>query len=201
MIHHLVFDLGNVLVDIHPRNAMNRLAQECDKELSQIEDLFLSSTHLEFMAGKLNSEQFFQKIKQMLHCQISYDQFVATWRTIIGNPKIGVADLIDRLSPELTLSVCSNTDPLHWEIAGRILPFVDRFQYTFLSYEMGYTKPDPTVFQKMLSTLGSDAGSCILIDDTLENIKTARDFGLNVVHASTAGKISKSLAKFNVFSS
>ena len=46
---HIIFDLGNVLVNIHPEETMNRFAYLCRKEYSKVQAFFMSKIHLDFI--------------------------------------------------------------------------------------------------------------------------------------------------------
>ena len=197
-VKHIIFDLGNVLVNIHPEETMEALALHCGKEVSEITPFFLSKTHREFMGGVLSPEQFHQNFSEKYYSGIEFNEFISTWNHLIGTAKEGMHEIIEQLSADFTLAVCSNTDPLHWEIARQTLPFLNRFDHYFLSFEMKCLKPDSLMFQGMLSSLMAGAEQCVFIDDTEENIIQARKLGLRVIHAWESKTIRNKLERLDI---
>lgn len=57
----------------------------------------------------------------------------------------------------------------------------DLFDATALSYETGFTKPDPKAFQVILDKLRLSAEECILVDDQERYCAGAEDMGLKAV--------------------
>lgn len=197
-IKYIIFDLGNVLVNIHPDETLKALALHCGKETPEIKSFFLSKTHLGFMDGSLTTEQFHQHFSEQYRCGISFNEFISIWNRLIGTAKEGIDKIIEQLSANFPLAICSNTDPLHWEIARSTLPFLKQFNHYFLSFEMKCLKPDPLMFQKMLASLMASAEQCVFIDDTEENIIQARELGLRVIHACESKGIRGELGHLNV---
>lgn len=197
-IKYIIFDLGNVLVNIHPRETMQALALRCGKDVSEIQSLFLSEAHNGFMDGSLTPEQFHRNFSEEYRCNISFDEFITTWNRLIGTAKEGIDEIVEQLAANFTLAVCSNTDPLHWEIARQTLPFLNRFDHYFLSFEMQRLKPDPLMFQRVLSSLKAGAEQCVFIDDTEENILRAKALGFRVIHASESKSIRSELSRLNM---
>jgi len=197
-IKYIIFDLGNVLVNIRPQETMQALAFRCGKDVSEIKSFFLSETHNGFMDGSLTSEQFYRNFSEKYRCNISFNEFITIWSQLIGTAKEGIDEIVEQLTANFTLAVCSNTDPLHWEIARGTLPFLNRFNYYFLSFEMQCLKPDALVFQRMLSSLKIGAERCVFIDDTEENILRAKGLGFRVIHASESKTIRSELARLDI---
>lgn len=193
MIKHIVFDLGNVLVHIHPEKAMNEFARRCGLSVNRVHAFFLSPLHLDFMAGRYSPEQFFKRIQAEYPCRISQEEFIGIWETVIGEPKSGIPELIDRLSGHYPLSICSNTDPWHWHYVKRHYPFINQFSHYFLSYQMKRNKPDPAVFQQVLSRLGTAGNACVFVDDNAENVQQAAAFGILGIQADNTADIIRRL--------
>lgn len=197
-IKHIIFDLGNVLVNIHPQRTMESLASACAKDISRIAPFFLSQTHLKFMKGVLTPQEFHREFSENFECAIPFAEFIAAWSRLIGTAKTGVAEIVEQLCPRFALSVCSNTDPIHWEIARRTCRFFDKFQSYFLSFEMNCLKPDAVIFRRMLAALAVPASHCIFIDDTEENISKAEELGFRAIQARDSNAIRTELVRAGV---
>ena len=193
-IRHIIFDLGNVLIDIHPEQTMAELAQHCLTPIHILKKLFLSPLHLRFMKGEMSAQDFFLEIGKRYRCNLSYDEFIAIWFQLIGNLKTGMGELLKELSQYFTLSLCSNTDPLHWQYVRNTYPVMSIFQHNFLSFELKMLKPDEDIFRYVLKVLATPASECVFIDDTIANIDTAKRLGFRTIHASTVAEIREQLS-------
>ena len=61
----------------------------------------------------------------------------------------------------------------------------------FYSYEsVGYPKPNPKGFEKILKEFNLKPENVIFIDDREDNIETAKDLGFKVIHYKNFGEIS-----------
>jgi len=198
-VRHIIFDLGNVLVDIHPERAMKAFATACQKDYEFIRQFFLSPLHLEFMRGMIPPTKFYHTLMEKYDCNIPYDEFIRIWDLVIGEPKPGIEEIVHSLlNKGYLLSLCSNTDPWHWKIAQQKCPFLKEFDYFFLSFELQITKPDSRIFQFMREKLNAQAPECVLIDDTQENLDEARRMGYLTILADNSQMVREGLAKFNL---
>lgn len=58
----------------------------------------------------------------------------------------------------------------------------DYFDVVLVSYEVGFTKPDPRIYELCLSRLGVPASAALFVDDRPENVDGARRVGIATVH-------------------
>ncbi len=198
MLRHIIFDLGNVLVNIHPQKAMRKFKERCGLSDAELKAFYLSETHLGFMAGKFSPDEFYKIMMKMFPCDTPIAEYIEIWDTVIGEPKPGIDEIIDQLTSNYELSICSNTDPWHWQVALQKCPFLGSFKRYFLSYELKMNKPNPKVFEAVLRDLGASGKECVFIDDTAENIQTASEFGINGILASEPQQIRSELINLGV---
>lgn len=199
MITHIIFDLGNVLIEIYPGRTITALSNHCKLPCETLKHFFLSKIHLQFMGGILTPAEFYHSFKNHYSCEITYKQFVDAWMQLIGPAKKGIHEIVELLSSRYFVSVCSNTDPLHWQIARSNNLFFSHFKYFFLSYELKCNKPSPAIFEMMLNKISVTPSSVIFIDDTLENINIARQLDFKTIHASNAAQIIQGLIHYNIY--
>ncbi len=198
MIQHVIFDLGNVMVNIHPRETMELFAKKCHLSEDQVASFYLSPIHLGFMAGKYKPQEFYRLMMERYPCDLSPEEYTGIWNRVIGEPKTGIREIIDDLKESYTLSVCSNTDPWHWNYCRQSYDFLSKFRHYFLSFEMGMNKPDPGVFKTVLTQLKAAGPECVFIDDTAENIETAKGFGIVGILSSQPVEIRQAMLNLNV---
>ena len=57
----------------------------------------------------------------------------------------------------------------------------DFFDVVIVSYEVGFTKPDPRIYQLCLAQLGLSATEAVFVDDRVPNIEAAQKLGISTV--------------------
>jgi putative hydrolase of the HAD superfamily len=199
MIKHIIFDLGNVLVNIHPKEVMEEFRHICSKKKDKVAEFFLSKFHYDYMTGKYSSDEFYQKLNDTFEFGLDFPSFVSIWNKVIGAPKDGIEDVVLRLNSNFILSVCSNTDPLHWNFCIQNYPFISGFKHYFLSFELGLRKPDQRIFRVVIERLKTTPNECLFIDDTYENITKADKMGFHTIHATNPEAVIAGVKQLKLF--
>jgi len=60
MTKYIIFDLGNVLIHIHPEMAMKGFEEASGLRQERIKEFFLSDLHLGFMKGNYPAMEFYK---------------------------------------------------------------------------------------------------------------------------------------------
>jgi HAD superfamily hydrolase (TIGR01549 family) len=68
-------------------------------------------------------------------------------------------------SLDITVAICSNLAQPYGAIIDRLLPGVEL--HRFLSYEVGFVKPEPLMYNQITSHLNVKSAQCLFIGDTL----------------------------------
>ena len=95
-----------------------------------------------------------------------------------------------RKTGNVTVSLLSNTNDLHWEYCCRNWfnaggnRVSDFFGHVFLSQELHLQKPDPEIFRTAIRTLNANPSETIFIDDNAENTAAAAACGLKTLHVT-----------------
>ena len=190
---YIIFDLGNVCVEIHPHRTIAGLAAICDISEAALRPFFLSPLHNRFMRGSLSAEAFYSAFCLTYRCEPGFEQFCAVWNRIIGEEKAGFTELTTMLKQRYPLGLLSNTDPLHWMLAKQRCPALAHFTHIFLSYEMGQIKPEPEIFRTMLLRLEAPPSAIYFFDDSQENVEAANNLGINGFRVTTPAEIRRIL--------
>ncbi|MEO8357269.1 MAG: HAD family phosphatase, partial [Chloroflexota bacterium] len=67
-----------------------------------------------------------------------------------------------------------------------------------ISGEVGLIKPEPEIFELMLTRIGRPANQCLFIDDALANIEQAQKMGFAVIHFQSSEQLAKELRALNL---
>jgi FMN phosphatase YigB (HAD superfamily) len=177
----IVFDLGRVLVDFDHLIAARKIAGLTGKSPQQIFNLFFDSSLIQsFEQGKISPGDFFASVSRMLDLKINFEQFLPIWNQIffLSEDNKAVYALGKSLRNNHRLALLSNINILHFDYLERNFRVFDIFHDIFLSCEMGYIKPEPEIYLKVISSLGVSAEEIFYVDDRAELIDQAVKLGI-----------------------
>jgi HAD superfamily hydrolase (TIGR01509 family) len=174
----ILFDLGNVLVRIDYAAFLHTLKfdhQMTEAELYQL----LEDDARAFELGKASAEEFFAGVNTKLGTSYTFDQFRKAWVAIIAGAIPGSSELLERLAGKYRLMMLSNTNELHFQRTVEMLPVLQRFERSFLSYEIGTLKPARAIYEYVLTHVDVPAGRIVFIDDLEKNVQAAKNVGMS----------------------
>ncbi len=82
----------------------------------------------------------------------------------------------------LRTAILSNGVPEIMARVARERPLGEVFDAVIVSCEVGCAKPDRAIFALTLERLGVSAAESLFVDDRLENVEAARQYGLQTLH-------------------
>lgn len=198
MIKTIIFDLGNVIVNVDKTEQYKKFSASSGKTVSYIKDYFEnSSLRKAFERGKLTSIQFYHKLSQELNLNMNFNEFKNAWCNIFSLNK-KVEDLLKKLKKKYKLILLSNTDILHFEYIKNKFKIVNTFDEYVLSYKVGYRKPNPLIFLVALRKAKALPFNCAYIDDIPEFVYVARFMGIKAFKYENFGKLVKDLNSFKI---
>ncbi len=193
MIKNIIFDLGKVLIDYDFDIFFSAcgLQPECH-DLIQAEPLILL-----FDRGKINRQSFYLELKKIFSFQLSQQEFEKAWCSIFwqNTPMITLAK---QLKLNYHIFILSNTDEIHFPYIWKNFPALHIFKDNIvLSYQVGYVKPDYSIYRKALEQFDISPVETVFIDDKAENVEAAEKVSISsILHLSnkkTGADISKLL--------
>ena len=198
MIKAIIFDLGNVIVNVNHEKMFNGFAFKSNKSLEYIKDYYKnSSARILFEIGKIKPIQFYQQINKDLNLKIDFDNFCGIYCNIFTLNK-DVANLIRRLKKDYMLILLSNTDELHFGHIKKKFKIVDIFDEQVLSYKVGHSKPNPLIFIKAIKKSGTIPFNCAYFDDVFEFVIVARLMGVKAFQFKNYKKLIQDLKKLKI---
>jgi FMN phosphatase YigB (HAD superfamily) len=184
MIKDIFFDIGNVLIDIHPEDCIQYWADSADLTKGEIIKAFSNDLHNAYEIGKITNNDFFYSFKNALPqpCCLKKSDFWRGWNKLLGKEKHTV-EILKLLSLDYNIWLLSNTNPKHinnnLKLSSTFFEFVKGAIYSF---EVGVRKPDPTIFENALKLSRSGSSKTLFIDDLIENIQIAKKLGWKAIH-------------------
>jgi FMN phosphatase YigB (HAD superfamily) len=187
-IKAVVFDLGNVLVDVLHERADAALQSSCADGPQRLQETIRSSSLLHrFETGEVDRHRFFVEVCEHARVSIGFETFCSAFCDIF----LPVPEMIEAHSTLRTRGVptyaFSNTSELHFEHLKRSFAFLSDFDGYFLSYELGCAKPHAPAYEAVEKHTHLQGGQILYIDDRLENVEAGARRGWQVVHHVSPG--------------
>ena len=185
-IENLIFDMGNVIIDIDISLTIKELKNGLTESEFLLADEFMKSElHTDFESGAINEKEFRNGIRMAFKKEWEDEWIDKVWNTLLLTiPKERVA-LLKALRKDYKLYLLSNTNSIHFKVVEEIFrqghpedTFLGLFDRVFLSHEMGLRKPDKKIYEKVVEEIGAKPEQCIFFDDLQENLNAAKEVGL-----------------------
>lgn len=191
----LVFDFGNVLVDIDFGRAFAAWGAAAGVPAATLAARFApDEAYCAHERGEMSEAEYFAHLRGSLGLALPDEALLAGWNAIFGAPLPGVEALVERLAGAYPLYVFSNTNPAH---VAHFKPRYERllgfFRRIITSCEIGERKPEPEAFRRLMKLV--DGRRVVFFDDLEENVLGARAAGLEAFRVAAAGDIARVLGQ------
>jgi putative hydrolase of the HAD superfamily len=173
----VVFDLGGVLAEFAGVLTMRELAAiDSDDEVWR---RWLSCEWVRsFERGQCSPEVFAEGMVGEWALPINGEEFLAAFAGWVQEPYEGAEELVAETAAHVPVSMLSNMNAVHWDLAVSAWPLVRHFDHVFTSFQLALIKPDREVFDHVIETLGVEPGRILFLDDNAINVEGARAAGI-----------------------
>lgn len=179
MIKNLIFDFGDVFLNLDKAATAKELQKYRIKEFSRDMDL----KNQQYEKGLISSDAFVADYCNKFP-DLSPEGFTSSWNAILVDFPQYRLEFLQQLASEgkYKLILLSNTNDLHIEWVKEQVSFFEQFRSCFdafyLSQEVNLRKPDPTIFEMVLKEQHLKPSETLFIDDTAENTEAAEKIGI-----------------------
>lgn len=190
-IKNIIFDLGDVILNIDVPIASKSFADLSGREQNEILTIFKESEIFrQFETGLMDEPSFRNYVREILNFPDLSDEAIDTaWNSLLLDLPPERVELLKGLAKQYRLFLLSNTSSIHITQVNKILEastgvekLEDLFETVFLSYEMGMMKPDTRIYQEVLDKAGLKAEETLFLDDNADNIRGAAQLGIETIH-------------------
>ena len=108
----------------------------------------------------------------------------------------GMKELMKELKKHHLIAICSNNNWEAYLAHEKKYGWDEIFDTEVLSGRYGIRKPDPKIYRILLDKLGVEAKNCVFIDDSEENIASARKLGIKGIVFSSRTELIKQLRQW-----
>lgn len=188
----LLFDLGGVVVDYRGPERLAALTKGA-MSLDEAREALSTSANLHaFERGEIAPALFAHNAIAEWRLEVTPDFFIADFETWPERFLPDAPDIIRSLNDRFRLACLSNINIPHWRQA-KALGLPPLFEQAFLSHEMSARKPEPEIYQRVISSLGVDADDICFFDDSRSNVDAALEHDLKAFHVTPEGGIEQAL--------
>lgn len=183
MIEYIVTDLDGVIR--HWDNAkLNRLEKKADTHKQSLFSVAFEKQLLtRVITGEITDLKWRELVRekyQETHNGHCVDEIVDAWINSDYTINKKVLQSYRTYFPKCQLVLLSNaTSRLNHDLEEAGIK--DAFDYIFNSSELGLMKPCHACYEAVIFTLGCDINELLYIDDSEENIKSARSLGIQSI--------------------
>ena len=197
-IKAIIFDLGKVLLHYDARKAAKRFSKECKVPLLKVWiHFFTSPTEKAYTRGEISCRKFYEHSKQALKFPVDFKTFKHYWNDIFWEND-GMDPLLGKLQKKYPLYLISNTNKLHFDHIKKNFKILRHFKKTFPSHEVGHRKPEPEIYQKVLSRIKLRPEETVFIDDMPKFVEGARAVGMHAIQFQNKAQLVRELKKMGV---
>lgn len=191
----VIFDFGGVVHSLTIGSSLENIAKSFgiyEEEWRRV----VGPLAGELSTGKINEQQFWIQLSDGLDKPIP-NSWWEVWNKSLQGDKVypEITGLVKRLkSKGINVVVLSNTIPPHAELI-RKWGWYRPFDKVYLSYDLGFRKPDMRVYEFVLKDQHVKGAECVYVDDLEENLVPAGELGMKTVLAVNPKQVVKDVRK------
>lgn len=191
----VIFDIGGVLVPWDPPAVLRRFYPDAALHEPILAAVYRHADWRALDAGTLDEALALERMAArtgrplqemralMQATRDSLQPIAASWRLVRALHARGVP-----------LFVLSNMPERTFEVLARRIDGWSMFRGLLISGREGLLKPEPAIFERLLTRHGLRAEHCVFIDDMAENVAAARDCGLQAIRFADPAQCARELA-------
>lgn len=189
-IKNIVFDLGNVIINIDFDLTYKAFSELSDKSLGEVYQIFEKLDLWDkYEKGLLSNSEFIFTIKNALEIKKSDDLIIEAWNALLLDIPKRRIDKMKELANRYRLFILSNTSYIHIIEVNKILnksrgidDLKNLVEKVYYSYEIGMRKPNSDIYDYVLGDANLKAEETLFLDDNLDNIIGAKNIGIHTIH-------------------
>ena len=184
---NVIFDLGGVLLEWNPARILaDRYPERAHRELIEAK-IFRHQDWLDLDRGTLDEAAAIERFHQrtgFAHDDLSQLMDAARDSLLLKHDTWAL--LHELRSDEVPLYCLSNMAAPTFRYLQARYDVWGAFTGIVISGQLGMVKPEPDIFEYLLTKYGLDRRRSVFIDDLLVNVEAARRLGLHGIHFRNA---------------
>lgn len=200
-IKHIIFDLGNVLLNIDPALTDQALRALNIPDYDTVyRQLLADNLFNNLETNSINPDQFVAAIRKAAGVEIEELSIINAWNALLLDFPLRRLQILQQLQLHYDLVLLSNTNEIHEKAFNKTLHMAHGipnigvfFDKVYYSHRVGLRKPDPAIFQRVLDECSFKPEHTLFIDDIEENTKAAAGLGIQTIWMKPGMTIEKDI--------
>jgi 2-haloacid dehalogenase len=183
----VVFDIGNILIRWEPEIMLGSYFRD-----RAAVDAFLAETrlmwmNLEFDAGRPFADGVAELCARFPQHAAALHAFDERWPETVTHAIDGNVATLEALKEAgHTVHAITNFSRQKFDLARARFPFLNLFDHTLVSGDIGLVKPDYRIYHRFCRDTGLFPGEIVFVDDSAVNIAAAAAVGYRTFHMPKA---------------
>ena len=177
----VIFDVGRVLYDWHPRHLYEKLIADDAERAAFLRDVVTTDWHFQHDAGRPFAETSAELTAQHPQHADLIGQWGPRFNETIPGPVAGMPALVGELvAADVPLFAITNFSGEFWRpFVAQEAAFFAPFRDVVVSGDEKMMKPDSAIYRLALDRFGLRADEAVFVDDNADNVAGAESVGLH----------------------
>lgn len=202
----LIFDFGNVIIDIDIAGTLARIQAMTGAEESFDLKYGKPDFFRKYEVGQISEELFINSFIDACPTQVQARDILDVWNSMLLGIPVHRLELLIELRKHYRVLLLSNTNLTHikWvrsymKDTYGVLDFEDTFfDRVYYSYEVGLRKPGAEIYQHVLADLPHSGDQALFFDDTEVNVLASNRCGLLATYHSPSDEIEDHIRRLEI---
>ena len=191
----VIFDIGGVYFSDGTRVAIDAIAAKYRIDRDAVEGFINGKQGRKYRIGAISADQFWHQAIRQWDIQSSAEILALIWNSSYQLDE-GTARLVDRLrSAGHELLYLSDNTAEKVAYLDAKFAFLQKFDDGIFSHLVSCRKPDPKIYELLLTKASHPADACIFIDDKPANLEPAKKLGMQTIAFKNSAHLESCLKK------
>lgn len=189
-IRNIIFDLGNVLLTWNPADYLATLFDDGELVTKLHKAVFLSPEWFMLDRGVISQEKAVERLIQQ-HPELAREikATFADWFSLLKPISSNVELLRSVKEQGYKVYALSNFHKDAFDYVAKKYEWFSLFDGMIISADHQVMKPEPGIYQLLLTTYELIPEECVFIDDSLANLAAASEFGIKGIHCESPDQL------------
>lgn len=202
MINTIIFDLGGVLIDWNPLYVFNEVIPDPTRRQYFFDHVCTTHWNEQQDAGTPLTQATAERIALFPEWEAEIRAYYGRWVEMLGDANAGTVEILKTLihSPKYRVYALTNWSAETFPVAKAIerFSFLHWFEGVLVSGEECLLKPQPEIYEAILSRYHIDRHQAVFIDDNHKNVLGSEAVGLRALHFTTPQQLATDLRNLGV---
>ncbi len=182
----LLFDMGGVVVSLHPYRVFEHWSRASGIDTSIfVPKWSIERCYKDYETGKCSFRELASALEVQLGISMELEDWRTGWNALVGKAIPDVFELVNRLADVRPAYCYTNSNPEHESIWGsRLREELQVFKEVFNSSTTGLRKPDVEAYVDVADRMNCPPKNVLFLDDNRLNVEGAKKCGMQAIHVA-----------------